>query len=97
MRIQSNFPINPYSPASPTSPSAPVASKDEKVFINLLDNMTQTQNNAQSAIYNLLTKGEGEPQEVLIQQMKAESQMKTAAVIRDNVIENYKQLLNMQI
>ncbi|MEB8775059.1 flagellar hook-basal body complex protein FliE, partial [Bacillus cereus] len=27
----------------------------------------------------------------------AESQMKTAALVRDNLIENYKSLINMQI
>ncbi|AWC32327.1 flagellar hook-basal body complex protein FliE [Bacillus cytotoxicus] len=68
-----------------------------KKFIELLEDMNQTQNNAQTAVYDLLTKGVGETHDVLIQQKKAESQMKTAAVIRDNLIENYKQLLNMQI
>ena len=58
--------------------------------------MNQTQNNAQTAVYDLLTKGVGETHDVLIQQ-KAESQMKTAALVRDNLIENYKSLINMQI
>ena len=57
--------------------------------------MNQTQNNAQTAVYDLLTKGVGETHDVLIQQ-KAESQMKTA-LVRDNLIENYKSLINMQI
>ena len=41
--------------------------------------MNQTQNNAQTAVYDLLTKGVGETHDVLIQQKKAESQMKTVA------------------
>lgn len=68
-----------------------------KAFIDLLNGMDEKQNAAQAAVYNLLTKGEGEVDDVLIQQQKAESQMKTAAVVRDNIIENYKQLMNMQI
>lgn len=66
-------------------------------FIDLLEDMNQTQNNAQTAVYDLLTKGVGETHDVLIQQKKAESQMKTAALVRDNLIENYKSLINMQI
>lgn len=68
-----------------------------KKFIDLLEDMNQTQNNAQTAVYDLLTKGVGETHDVLIQQKKAESQMKTAALVRDNLIENYKSLINMQI
>lgn len=68
-----------------------------KKFIDLLEDMNQTQNNAQTAVYDLLTKGIGETHDVLIQQKKAESQMKTAALVRDNLIENYKSLINMQI
>lgn len=80
--------------ASKTSQTATV---EGKRFIDLLEDMNQTQNNAQTAVYDLLTKGVGETHDVLIQQKKAESQMKTAAVVRDNLIESYKQLINMQI
>ncbi|WP_439875611.1 flagellar hook-basal body complex protein FliE [Bacillus mycoides] len=68
-----------------------------KKFIDLLEDMNKTQNNTQTAVYDLLTKGVGETHDVLIQQKKAESQMKTATLVRDNLIENYKSLINMQI
>lgn len=80
-----------------TAPKASSTPVEGKKFIDLLEEMNQTQNNAQTAVYDLLTKGVGDTHEVLIQQKKAESQMKTAAVVRDNLIENYKQLMNMQI
>ena len=48
-----------------------IGSSGEK-FIDLLEDMNQTQNNAQTAVYDLLTKGVGETHDVLIQQ-KAES------------------------
>ncbi|MFX3622728.1 MAG: flagellar hook-basal body complex protein FliE [Ectobacillus sp.] len=79
------------------APKTTVPAAEGKRFINLLNEMTSTQNGAQEAVYNLLTKGQGQAHEILIQQMKAESQMKTASVIRDNLIENYKQLMNTQI
>ncbi|EAC4171887.1 flagellar hook-basal body complex protein FliE [Listeria monocytogenes] len=66
-------------------------------FTQMLDSMSDTQSNAQTSVSNLLTMGEGNASDVLIQMKKAESEMKTAAVIRDNVIESYKQLLNMQV
>lgn len=66
-------------------------------FTQMLDSMSDTQSNAQTSVSNLLTTGEGNASDVLIQMKKAESEMKTAAVIRDNVIESYKQLLNMQV
>ncbi|EAF1783835.1 flagellar hook-basal body complex protein FliE [Listeria monocytogenes] len=66
-------------------------------FTQMLDSMSGTQSNAQTSVSNLLTTGEGNASDVLIQMKKAESEMKTAAVIRDNVIESYKQLLNMQV
>ncbi|MGJ6213677.1 flagellar hook-basal body complex protein FliE [Listeria monocytogenes] len=66
-------------------------------FTQMLDSMSDTQSNAQTSVSNLLTTGEGNVSDVLIQMKKAESEMKTAAVIRDNVIESYKQLLNMQV
>lgn len=66
-------------------------------FTQMLDSMSDTQSNAQTSVSNLLTTGEGNARDVLIQMKKAESEMKTAAVIRDNVIESYKQLLNMQV
>ncbi|EDN9972458.1 flagellar hook-basal body complex protein FliE [Listeria monocytogenes] len=66
-------------------------------FTQMLDSMSDTQSNAQTSVSNLLTAGEGNASDVLIQMKKAESEMKTAAVIRDNVIESYKQLLNMQV
>ena len=68
-----------------------------KKFIDLLEDMNQTQNNAQTAVYDLLTKGVGETYDVKKKKKKAESQMKTAALVRDNLIENYKSLINMQI
>lgn len=80
-----------------TTPKTSSSAVEGSKFIDLLEDMNQTQNDAQNAVYNLLTKGEGETHEVLIQQKKAESQMKTAAVVRDNLIENYKQLMSMQI
>lgn len=95
MRIDQASLLN-FNPISLSAP--PVSAANEgKQFIALLNEMTQTQNDSQQAAYNLLTKGEGEANQVFIQQIKAESQMKTAAVIRDNVIENYKQLMNMQM
>ncbi|CAM2362633.1 flagellar hook-basal body complex protein FliE [Listeria seeligeri] len=66
-------------------------------FTQMLDSMSDVQSNAQNSVSNLLTTGEGNASDVLIQMKKAESEMKTAAVIRDNVIESYKQLLNMQV
>ncbi|MCD1761704.1 flagellar hook-basal body complex protein FliE [Listeria monocytogenes] len=66
-------------------------------FTQMLDSMSDTQSNAQTSVSNLLTTGEGNASDVFIQMKKAESEMKTAAVIRDNVIESYKQLLNMQV
>ncbi|MBC1429268.1 flagellar hook-basal body complex protein FliE [Listeria seeligeri] len=66
-------------------------------FTQMLDSMSDVQSNAQNSFSNLLTTGEGNASDVLIQMKKAESEMKTAAVIRDNVIESYKQLLNMQV
>ncbi|EAE1964427.1 flagellar hook-basal body complex protein FliE [Listeria monocytogenes] len=66
-------------------------------FTQMLDSMSDTQSNAQTSVSNLLTTGEGNASDVLIKMKKAESEMKTAAVIRDNVIESYKQLLNMQV
>lgn len=80
-----------------TTPKTSSQSVEGKKFIELLEDMNQTQNNAQNAVYDLLTKGVGETHEVLMQQKKAESQMKTAALVRDNLIENYKQLMSMQI
>ncbi|AWC28298.1 MULTISPECIES: flagellar hook-basal body complex protein FliE [Bacillus cereus group] len=80
---------------TPDTSQAPTV--EGKRFIDLLEDMNQTQNNAQTAVYDLLTKGVGQTHDVLIQQKKAEAQMKTAAVVRDHLIENYKQLLNMQI
>ncbi|MDC2865754.1 MULTISPECIES: flagellar hook-basal body complex protein FliE [unclassified Bacillus (in: firmicutes)] len=98
MKIQPLVNTQPFSGiqslAAPKNSSTPV---EGKKFINLLEEMNQTQNNAQTAVYDLLTKGVGDTHEVLIQQKKAESQMKTAAVVRDNLIENYKQLMSMQI
>ncbi|WP_099222104.1 flagellar hook-basal body complex protein FliE [Listeria costaricensis] len=66
-------------------------------FAALFDQMSGAENSAQNAVYKLLTTGEGNASDVLIQMKSVESQMKTAAVVRDNVIENYKQLLNTQI
>lgn len=84
--------IQPITTQKPSSQAI-----EGKKFIELLEDMNQTQNNAQNAVYNLLTHGVGETHEVLMQQKKAESQMKTAALVRDNLIENYKQLMSMQI
>ncbi len=66
-------------------------------FAQMLDFLNETQNSAQDSVYNLITTGEGDLSEVLIELQQAESKMKTAAVIRDNVIESYKQLMNMQL
>lgn len=99
MKIESVMNTQPFGTIQPIG--APKTSQTSRVegkkFIDLLEDMNQTQNNAQTAVYDLLTKGVGETHDVLIQQKKAESQMKTAAVVRDNLVENYKQLLNMQI
>ncbi|WP_289628189.1 flagellar hook-basal body complex protein FliE [Listeria ilorinensis] len=77
--------------------SAAKPSADAKQFTTLFDQMSGAENSAQNAVYKLLTTGEGNASDVLIQMKSVESQMKTAAVVRDNVIENYKQLLNTQI
>ncbi|MCP8968843.1 flagellar hook-basal body complex protein FliE [Ectobacillus ponti] len=83
---------------APLTPAPQAGQKTEgKAFIDLLEGMDTTQNGAQKAVYDLLVNGKGDAHEVLIQQKKAESQMKTAAVIRDNLIEGYKQLLNTQL
>lgn len=99
MKIQPIVNTQPFGQIQPLQ--APKTSSNSAVegkkFIDLLEDMNQTQNNAQTAVYDLLTKGVGETHEVMIQQKKAESQMKTAAVVRDNLIENYKQLMSMQI
>ncbi|MEI4830586.1 flagellar hook-basal body complex protein FliE [Bacillus sp. FJAT-53711] len=98
MRIQPLSNTQPFSGIQPlTAQKTSSTSVEGKQFIDLLEEMNQTQNNAQTGVYDLLTKGIGNTNDVLIQQKKAESQMKTAAVVRDNLIENYKQLMNMQI
>ncbi|KFN02024.1 flagellar hook-basal body complex protein FliE [Bacillus clarus] len=99
MKIQPMLNTQPFGAIQPIGvPKASQTSMVEgKKFIDLLEDMNKTQNNAQIAVYDLLTKGVGETHDVLIQQKKAESQMKTAALVRDNLIENYKQILNMQI
>ncbi|PFJ17240.1 flagellar hook-basal body complex protein FliE [Bacillus cereus] len=99
MKIQPMMSTQPFGVIQPIDApkSSQTSTIEGKSFIDLLEDMNQTQNNAQTAVYDLLTKGVGETHDVLIQQKKAESQMKTAAVIRDNLIENYKQLINMQI
>ncbi|ENQ3080319.1 TPA: flagellar hook-basal body complex protein FliE [Bacillus pseudomycoides] len=98
MKIQSIVNTQPFSGIQPlTAPKTSSVPVEGKTFIDLLEGMNQTQNHAQTAVYDLLTKGVGETHEVMIQQKKAEAQMKTAAVIRDNLIENYKQLMSMQI
>ncbi|UOY93386.1 flagellar hook-basal body complex protein FliE [Ectobacillus sp. JY-23] len=88
--------ITNFKPITLSAPSVSVENEG-KQFLSLLNEMTQTQNANQVATYNLITKGEGEASQVLISQMKAESQMKTAALVRDNIIENYKQLMNTQL
>ncbi|PHA01931.1 flagellar hook-basal body complex protein FliE [Bacillus pseudomycoides] len=98
MRIQPLSNTQPFSGIQPVTTQKTSSTPVEgKRFIDLLEGMNQTQNNAQTAVYDLLTNGVGNTNDVLIQQKKAESQMKTAAVVRDNLIENYKQLMNMQI
>lgn len=62
-----------------------------------LQSMETTQVKSQNSIQRLLTTGEGNAHEVLIGMNKAESQIKTAAVVRDKLIENYQQIMNMQI
>lgn len=98
MKIQPMLHTQPFgaiqSIGAPKNTQASVV--EGKKFIDLLEDMNQTQNNAQTAVYDLLTKV-GETHDVLIQQKKAESQMKTAALVRDNLIENYKSLINIQI
>ena len=95
MKIQPMLNTQPFEAIQPIG--APKTSEtsvvEGKKFIDLLEDMNQTQNNAQTAVYDLLTKGVGETHDVLIR--KAESQMKTAALVRDNLIENYKSLINM--
>lgn len=66
-------------------------------FASMFDKMSEVQNNAENSAYKMVTTGEGNTSDVLIQMKKAESQMKTAAVIRDNLVESYKQLLNTQV
>ncbi|MFS8351170.1 flagellar hook-basal body complex protein FliE [Bacillus nitratireducens] len=99
MKIQPLLNTQPFGAIQPIG--APKTSQTSVVegrkFIDLLEDMNKQQNNAQTAVYDLLTKGIGETHDVLIQQKKAESQMKTAALVRDNLIENYKSLINMQI
>ncbi|MFL0490007.1 MULTISPECIES: flagellar hook-basal body complex protein FliE [Bacillus] len=99
MKIQPMIQTQPFGTiqAIGTSKPSQTSAASGKKFIDLLEDMNQTQNNAQTAVYDLLTKGVGETHDVLIQQKKAESQMKTAALVRDNLIENYKSLINMQI
>ncbi|MED1509798.1 flagellar hook-basal body complex protein FliE [Bacillus proteolyticus] len=99
MEIQPLLNTQPFGAIHPIR--APKTSQTSVVeggkFIDLLEDMNKTQKNVQTAVYDLLTKGVGETHDVLIQQKKAESQMKTAALVRDNLIENYKSLINMQI
>lgn len=66
-------------------------------FASMLDALNETQNSAQNSVYNLITTGEGDLAQVLIELQQAESKMRTVSVIRDNVIENYKQLINTQV
>jgi len=63
----------------------------------MLNSMNTTQNNAQNSVYNLLTTGEGDASQVLLQLEQAKSQMKTASVIRDDLVQSYKQLMNTQM
>ena len=72
-------------------------SGSESLFSQMLNSMNTTQNNAQNSVYNLLTTGEGDASQVLLQLEQAKSQMKTASVIRDDLVQSYKQLMNTQM
>lgn len=62
-----------------------------------LSSMESTQVESQNSIQRLLTTGEGNAHEVIIAMNAAESQIKMASVVRDKLVENYQQIMNMQI
>lgn len=62
-----------------------------------LTSLESTQVASQNSMQRLLTTGEGNAHEVIIAMNAAESQIKMASVVRDKLVENYQQIMNMQI
>lgn len=66
-------------------------------MLSTIQKIDDTQKASQSSVTKLLTTGEGSTHEVLMAMEKAKSQVKTAAMVREKLVDGYQQIMNMQI
>lgn len=66
-------------------------------FLEMVDSTEKNQKTVQTKVYELLTEGKGNSHDVIVSLQRADSQIKTMSVVRDKVVEGYKEIMRMQL
>lgn len=68
-----------------------------KSLLDTVGGIEKYQLEAKSTIYNSLVSGEGSTHNVVMAMQKAESQIKTASMVRDKLVQAYQEIMRVQL
>lgn len=79
---------------------SPQSSEKKQAFENVLDTIGAIEKNqieTKNSVTNLLKYGQGSTHDVLMAMQKAEGTIKTAAMVRDKLVQAYQEIMRTQL